>query len=205
MSRVPDSTEDETKERVCPNIEDFKPKLDFAVARLGARIRWLENENKNYLERIAVLTRKAEAHSKNDLAIANVFLCELAEKYKITEIATHSKLALDQAKLKLAAISDIKNLIDETNVALEVLDKIKVRLSGIYPISKNLLEEDMKLLSDMISAIQGNANSDSRTVDYEVMKDEAEKIITETEEEAKQQLKTVYYELVAELNRANDS
>lgn len=189
------------KELFQVTLDDLREKVNDVLFDFDSQTRWIEHQKKCYLQKVASLITKAtEAYSRKELDVACVFACGLAEDYKIAKMVWDSKLALDQVRLKLDIISDMKDLVDKLRMVIGVFSEVTARVWWLDPKNKPKLERIVKNCLDILSIIEGFSNESAGNLDIVTIDKEVEKIFGETKEIADQKMKTEYSTLLEQFN-----
>lgn len=173
----------------------LKPRLGFAVRRIEAQIRRLDQASDRFSERDkSIFAKVVDAYSKHDTPRANVFASELAEIRKMEKVVMHARLALEQVVLRLKTVTELGDMVATLAPAVSVLRNIRTAIAGVLPDAGRELEQIGILLSGII---MDAGHTTGLTLSFGATNEDAQKILTEAATVAEQRMKKKFPELPA--------
>jgi division protein CdvB (Snf7/Vps24/ESCRT-III family) len=165
----------------------MKPRLDFAIRRIELQVQKLEQAIERFCQRDkTIFARVVDAQTKHDSGRAKVFGSELTEIRKMEKLIINSKLALDQALLKLRAISTPNDVVPNLGVTLGILRPVKATVASIFPD----VEMEVGEISNMLSGIMIETAQDSMmTLNFGTINKDTSAILIEAMKLAEQTCK----------------
>ena len=166
---------------------DLKNKLSYAVAaiqiqckRLDLAINKLKEKDRYYYLRILNALR---LHDKKK---AIIYANELSEVRKALKSVNFVKLALEQIAVRLLTLKDIATVVKQLSPAIKIINSVKKEIAGVLPQA----EEELSSLSDQLTRILVDASQmENFAVDLTTTDLEAEKILSQAEEQVERELK----------------
>ena len=183
------------KEALRP-AKPLKPQINGAVSRVENQLSRING----YIEQYAVREREifnkiVQAYERHDKARASMYANELAEVRKQKAILIHSRLALDNATLRLRTIFEFGNVASVLTSAVDMIQSVKNGLSGIMPEVSNELSNVETCLSDIMFEMGQTADS---SISFEASSEESEKILKEAAIVAETRMKMKFPEMPQE-------
>ncbi|MBS7624775.1 MAG: Snf7 family protein [Candidatus Bathyarchaeia archaeon] len=173
--------------------EPLRTKIELAIKRVEAQIQYIENTLNRLSERDKYLFSKiVEAYSKHQIQRAHVLANELAELRKMANFMMNAELALERVALRLRTVTQLGNVVSTLAPATQVLQNVRVGLSGLLPNAEKEIEQIGAMLNDLIveaGEVTGVAPN------FEIASDDAQKILNEAALIAEQRMKEKFPEL----------
>jgi len=175
----------------------LKPRLNFAIKRIGLQIRRLEKATDHFSKRDkSLFARTVKAYSRRNMMRASVFANELAEIRKVEKMIMHTRLALEQIILRLKTVSEFGDVISTLIPAVGVLRSVRTGMATVLPEA----ERELGKIGDLLNAIIIDAGpSTGLNVNFEAANEDAQKILKEAAKVAEQKIKEGLPEIPAEV------
>ena len=173
----------------------LKPRLNFAIKRIGLQIRRLEKATGRFSERDkSLFARTVKAYSQRDMVRANVFANELAEMRKMEKMIVHARLALEQIVLRLRTVSELGDVVSTLAPTVGVLRSVRTGMASVLPEA----ERELGQIGDLLNGIIIDAGqSTGLNVNFEAANEDAQKILNEAATVAEQKIKQELPEIPA--------
>lgn len=175
--------------------EPLRAKVELAIRRIEAQIQYIEDALSRLGERDRLLfTKIVEAYSKHQMQRAKVLANELAELRKMANFMMNAELALERVILRLRTVSQLGNVVSTLTPAMQVLQSVRVGLSGLLPNAERELGQVSTILNELIveaGEVTGIAP------DVGVASDDAQRILEEAALVAEQRMRERFPELPA--------
>lgn len=171
----------------------LKPRLDYAIKRIGMQIQRLDKATDRFSERDkSIFARIVNAYSKHDMTRANIFANELAEIRKMERMIIHARLALEQIVLRLSTVSELGDVVSTVAPAVGVLRSVRNGMSAVFPEA----EKEFGTIGNLLSGIMMDAgHTTGLNIDFQTATDDAQKILNEAATVAEQKVKEKFPEL----------
>jgi division protein CdvB (Snf7/Vps24/ESCRT-III family) len=169
-----------------PRIEQASRQLQIEIAKLDT------NSVKLRQKEDSIFGKVVSSIQKHDNQHASMLANELAEVRKMGKMITSAKLALEQISLRLNTIQDIGDVASMLSPTVGVIKGVRSQLIGIVPEAQNEMGE----ISDLLSGILSDAGHlNPAPINFESADAEAEKVLTEAEAVAEQQMRERFPDL----------
>jgi len=173
----------------------LKTKIEMAVRRIEAQIQYLESALNRLTDRDKYLFSKVvDAYSKHDIQRANVFANELAELRKLASFMMNGELALERVVLRLRTVSQLGNIVVTLAPATKVLQSVSSGVAGILPNAEKELGQVGIMLNEII--VEAGQTS-GVTPDFDIVSEDAQKILNEAALVTEQRMREKFPELPA--------
>ena len=183
------------KEALRP-AKPLKPQIHGAVNRVETQLSRINGYIEQYASREKTIFDKiVQAYEHHDKARANMYANELVEVKKQKAILIHSRLALDNATLRLRTIFEFGNVASVLTSAVDTIQSVKNGLTGIMPEVSNELSSVETCLSDIM--FEMGQTSDS-SINFNASSEESEKILREAAIIAETRMNSKFPEMLQE-------
>jgi len=173
--------------------QPLRSKLDYAVRKIEAQGQAIEGTINRLNERDrSIFAKVVDAYSKHDTKRANAYANELAEVRKMESFMMSAKLALERVTLRLGTITQLGNAASIIAPAVKVLQSIKTGISGIMPGAEQELGGIAGLLDEVMIE---SGQTTGMGFDFEIVSEDAQKILSEAATVAEQRMKERFPEL----------
>lgn len=173
--------------------EPLRAKVELAVKRIEEQIQYIEDALSRLGERDRHLfTKIVEAYSKHQMQRAKVLANELAELRKMANFMMNAELALERVVLRLRTVSQLGNVVSTLAPAMQVLQSVRLGLSGLLPNAERELGQVSTILNELIVEA-GEVTGIAPEVG--VASDDAQKILEEAALVAEQRMRERFPEL----------
>ncbi|MCX8170349.1 MAG: Snf7 family protein [Candidatus Bathyarchaeota archaeon] len=173
--------------------EPLRNRVELAIKRVEAQIQYIESTLNRLTERDRYLFSKiVEAYSRHQIQKAHVLANELAELRKMANFMMNAELALERVALRLKTVTQLGNVVSTLAPATQVLQSVRVGLSGLLPNAEKEIGQIGAMLNDLIieaGEVTGVAPN------FEVVSDDAQRILDEAAIIAEQKMKERFPEL----------
>jgi len=173
----------------------LKPRLDYAIKRIGMQIQRLDKATDRFSERDkSIFARIVAAYSKHDMTRANIFANELAEMRKMEKMIIHARLALEQIALRLSTVSELGDVVSTIAPAVGVLRSVRNGMSAVFPEA----EREFGDIGNLLNGIMVDAShTTGLNIDFQTATDDAQTIMNEAATVAEQKVKEKFPQLPA--------
>lgn len=155
----------------------LRPRIEMAIGRLQMLVRSLDQLNHRLISRDKDLfNRVVNSYQEHRLEEAKVYASELAELRKLEKTVLYSKLALEQAALRLETVKEMGDVTAKLGPVVAVIKSVKSGISSILP------EAGLELstIGDMLSETVMEASyATGIPVNLDYMDQDAESILKE--------------------------
>jgi division protein CdvB (Snf7/Vps24/ESCRT-III family) len=181
------------KSAVLGSQQPLRQRLQFATRRIEMQGQAIEGTINRLHERDKSLFSKVvDAYSKHDVQRANVYANELVETRKTASFMIGAKLALETVALRLSTITELGNATATIAPAAKVLQSIRSGIAGVLPGA----EQELGVIATLLDGIMIEAGQTTGAgFDFEVVSEDAQKILSEAATVAEQRMKERFPEL----------
>ncbi|MEM2321170.1 MAG: Snf7 family protein [Candidatus Bathyarchaeia archaeon] len=173
--------------------EPLRTKVELAIKRIETQIQYIEDVLNRLSERDKYLfSRVVDAYSRHQMQRARVLANELAELRKMANFMMNAELALERVVLRLRTVSQLGNVVSTLTPAVQVLQNVRVGLSGFLPSAERELGQVSTILNELIVEAGGVTGL---TPNFETASDDAQKILEEAALVAEQKMREKFPEL----------
>ncbi|MCP8304102.1 MAG: hypothetical protein H3Z50_01315 [archaeon] len=177
---------------VRPN-KPLKPMIEQAIRQIRVQIAKLDLACTRIRERgLKIFNNVVLSIQRRDMQHASMFANELSEVRRMNKMITQSKLALEQIVLRLDTVKDLGDITSTIGPTIPVIRSIKSGLAGVVPEAENGMREISHLLNDVIV---NASQTGEELISFEILNEDAEKILAEASAIAEEQMKEIFPEI----------
>lgn len=175
--------------------EPLRTRVELAIKRIETQIQYIEDVLNRLSERDKYLfSRVVDAYSRHQMQRARVLANELAELRKMANLMMNAELALERVVLRLRTVSQLGNVVSILTPAVQVLQNVRVGLSGFLPSAERELGQVSVILNELIVEAGGVTGL---TPNFETPSDDAQRILEEAALVAEQKMSEKFPELLS--------
>ncbi|MCP8310293.1 MAG: Snf7 family protein [Candidatus Methylarchaceae archaeon HK01B] len=177
---------------IVPN-KPLKPMIEQAIRQIRAQIAKLDLACARIRERgLKIFNNVVLSIQRRDMQRASMFANELSEVRRMNKMITQSKLALEQIVLRLDTVKDLGDITSTIGPTIPVIRNIKSGLASVVPEAENGMREISHLLNEVIV---NASQTDEERMSFEVLNEDAERILAEASAIAEEQMKEIFPEI----------
>ena len=168
-------------------------KINELIYALTSQIDRLEEVVYRLRERDRELfDRAVKSYLKKDLTRAMIYAGEVAEIRKIVKVILSTQLALEQVKVRLETLKEVKNIAIDLSPVVSLIQGLKGELSGVVPQVAMELEELSRTMNEIM--IESGSIPEAH-LEHVMAGEEAKKIMEEARSVAELKIKEMFPEL----------
>ncbi|MEM0382172.1 MAG: hypothetical protein QW059_06505 [Nitrososphaerota archaeon] len=147
--------------------------LNTQINRLKNKYAGLEARGKEYFERCI------QALQMGDEGYAAIYAGEIAELRRIARIVLQSLLVLEQVRVRMESLLELREIIGLAPVLKGLLERVKVEIVKIIPEAAESLDSLSGAIDSLIAGSGMSASLPAQEVEHNELSDEAIRILDE--------------------------